>query len=62
MNGKQIAVLIVALAVIALILWRELPIEYPMVVLKIIMLFVKTFIVLALASVAYLFAGSKKSS
>ena len=60
MNGKQITILICAFTVSALIVWHDLPIEFPMIIAKVLMLFVKLFIVLGLASVAYIFAGSKK--
>ncbi len=60
MNGKRIAILMIACAVLALILWHDLPIEFPMIIPKVLMFFGKLFIVLALASLAYVFAGSKK--
>jgi hypothetical protein len=62
MNGKQITILIIALAVSALIVWHDLPIEFPMIIAKVLMLFVKLFVVLALTSFAYIFAGGKKKS
>jgi hypothetical protein len=60
MNGKRITILITALAVSALIVWHDLPIEFPMIITKVLMLFVKLFIVLAVTSFAYVFAGGKR--
>ena len=60
MNGKQITILIVALAVSVSILWHDLPIEFPMIIAKVLMLFIKLFIVVALSIFAYIFAGGKK--
>jgi hypothetical protein len=62
MNGKQIAILICALVVSALIAWHDLPIEFPWIVFKIFMLFLKLFAVLALTVFAYVFAAGKKKS
>ena len=63
MNGKQIIVLIVAILVLALIVWHDLPIEFPGAIVKAIMLFVKLAIVVAVAIFAYVFtADNKKSS
>jgi len=62
MNPKRITILITACAVSALILWHDLPIEFPMIIAKMLMLFGKIFIVLALASLAYMFSGGKKKS
>lgn len=62
MNSKQIIILIGACVVSALIVWHDLPIEFPGIVGKILMLFVKLSVVLALTIFAYLFAGGKKSS
>ncbi|MDA8104736.1 MAG: hypothetical protein M0Z71_05090 [Nitrospiraceae bacterium] len=62
MNGKQIVILICALAVSALILWHDLPIEFPGIIGKVLMLFVKMSVVLALAIFAYIFAGGKKKA
>ena len=61
MNGKQIAILISALAASALIVWNELPIEFPGTIVKMIMLFLKLSAVLALTVFAYIFAGGKKN-
>jgi uncharacterized protein (DUF983 family) len=60
MNGKRITILIIALALLALILWHDLPIEFPMIIAKVLMLFIKLFIVVALSIFAYIFAGGKK--
>jgi hypothetical protein len=60
MNGRQIIILIVALVVSALIVWHDLPIEFPEIIVKVLMLFVKLFAVLALTIFAYIFAGRKK--
>ena len=62
MNRKQIVILISAFIVSALIVWHDLPLEFPGTMFKVVMLFVKLFIVLALASFAYIFAGGKKKS
>ncbi len=62
MNGKQIAILICALVVAGLIVWNDLPIEFPWVIFKIFMLFLKLSLVLALGTVAYIFAGRKKEN
>jgi small-conductance mechanosensitive channel len=62
MNGKRIIILVSALIVSALIVWHDLPIEFPSIMFKMVMLFVKLFIVLAVASFAYVFAGRKKKS
>jgi hypothetical protein len=62
MNRKQIIILIVAFAVSALIVWHDLPIEFPGIIVKVLMLFVKLSVVLALTIFAYMFAGGKKKS
>ncbi len=62
MNLKQIIILISAFIVSALIVWHDLPLEFPGTMFKVVMLFVKLFIVFALASFAYIFAGGKKKS
>jgi hypothetical protein len=62
MNGKRIIVLISALIVSALILWHDLPIEFPGIMGKTLMLFVKLSVVVALTIFAYIFAGGKKKS
>lgn len=60
MNGKRIAILICALAASVLILWFDLPVEFPGIITKVLTLFGELFIVLAVTSFAYVFAGSKK--
>jgi hypothetical protein len=60
MNGKRIAILISALAIAALIVWHDLPIEFPLIIFKVFMLFVKLFAVLAVTTFAYVFAGGKR--
>lgn len=62
MNVKQIAILICALAVSTLIVWNDLPMEFPGTIFKIVMLFLKLSLVLALTIVAYIFAGRKKET
>ena len=62
MNGKQIIILIGALLVSALLVWNDLPIEFPGIIGKVLMLFVKLCAVLALAIFAYIFAGGKKTT
>jgi len=62
MNRKRIIILISALIVSALIVWHDLPLEFPGTMFKVVMLFVKLFILFALASFAYIFAGGKKKS
>jgi putative effector of murein hydrolase LrgA (UPF0299 family) len=62
MNWKQIIILISAFAVSALIVWHDLPIEFPGTIIKLIMLFVKLSVVFALAIFAYIFAAGKKKS
>ena len=60
MNRKQITILIGAIAVSALIVWHDLPIEFPGTIVKVVMLFVKLSAVLAVTIFAYIFAGGKK--
>jgi hypothetical protein len=62
MNWKQIIIVISTIAVSALIVWHDLPIEFPGTIIKVFMLFVKLSLVVALAIFAYIFAGKKKSS
>ena len=62
MNLKQIIILISALIVSALIVWHDLPIEFPGIMGKVLMLFVKLSVVVALTIFAYIFAGRKKKS
>jgi hypothetical protein len=60
MNGKQTIILIGALIVLALIVWHDLPIEFPGAVAKVLTLFVELSAVLAVTIFAYIFAGTKK--
>ena len=62
MNQKQIIILICAFFVSALILWHDLPIEFPGFGVKVIMLFVKLSVVVAVAIFAFIFVGGKKKS
>ncbi|MEN6373954.1 MAG: hypothetical protein ABFD75_04115 [Smithella sp.] len=62
MNMKQIIILISALIVSALIMWYDLPLEFPGLIAKILLLFLKLSIVLVLTVIAYIFAGRKKPS
>ena len=62
MNWKQIIILIIAFAVLALMAWRNLPIEAPGIFIKAIVLFVKLSVIIALAIFAYILAADKKRS
>jgi hypothetical protein len=62
MNGKQIIILIIALTVSALVLWHDLPLAFPWVIIKVLMLFLKLFAVLAVAVLVYIFAAGKKKT
>jgi hypothetical protein len=62
MNGKRMAILIIALAVSALIVWYDLPLEFPYVLGKLLMLFMKLSVVLAVTIFAFIFAGGKKKT
>jgi len=62
MNLLQLIILIAAVICSALIVWNELPLEIPWVIIKMFMLIVKLFLVLAVAAVAYIFAGRQKKS
>ena len=62
MNGKQIIILACAFVVSALIVWHDLPIEFPGIIGKVLMLFLKLAVVLALAIFGYIFASGKKKS
>jgi len=59
MNVKQIIILIGAFIVSGLILWHDLPIEFPWMI-NMVLLFVKLFVIVALTITASLFAGGKK--
>ncbi len=60
MNGKQIIILIAAVIVSALVLWHDLPLEFPGILLKALLLFLKISIIVALAIFGYFLAGVKK--
>lgn len=60
MNVKQIIILISACIFSGLILWHDLPVEFPGIIVKIFMLFIKLSVVVAIAIFAYIFAGGKK--
>jgi len=62
MNQKRIIILICACIVTVLILRHDLPIEFPGLMIKMIMLFVKLSVVVATTIFAYIFTGRKKSS
>jgi len=62
MNRKQITVLIGALVVFAVILWRNLPIEFPLAIVKMFVLAMKLSVVLILAFIAYVVVGEKKKT
>jgi hypothetical protein len=60
MNRNRTIILICAVIVSAVILWHDLPIEFPGIMRKVMMLFVKLSVVVALTIFAYIFAGGKK--
>ncbi len=62
MNWKQTVILLIAVAVLALILRHDLPIEFPGTIIKAFMLFVKLSVVVALAIFSFLFVSDKKKS
>lgn len=62
MNWKQIIILITAVAGSALIVWNDLPLEFPMIITKVLMLFVKLSGVVALTIIAYILVGGEKKS
>lgn len=59
MNGMRLIVLIIAIVLSALIAWHDLPIRFPWAI-NIFMLFLKLFIVIFLAGIAFSFARRKK--
>lgn len=61
MNLIRILILIAALGVSAVILWHDLPIDFPWIIYKVVMLFLKLTAVWAVAIVAYALAGRKKA-
>jgi hypothetical protein len=60
MNRKQIIILICALIVSGVILWRNLPLPFPGTILVLFLLCVKLFIVVFLTAVALVLTGGKK--
>jgi hypothetical protein len=62
MNRKQIIILVGALIISALILWHDLPIEFPWIIYKVFMLFVKLFVVLALTIFCVCFRGQEEKA
>ena len=62
MNPKRIIILIIAFIASALIVWHDLPIEFPGIIFTLSMLFLKVFAVVALTIFAFLSAGEKKQS
>mgnify|MGYP000858389240 CR=1 FL=1 len=62
MNPKRIIIVIIAFILSALIVWHDLPIEFPGIIFKVFMLFLKVFAVVALTIFAFLFAGDKNKS
>ena len=62
MNRMRIVILICAVAVSALLVWQDLPIEFPGIMGKVMMLFVKLSVVVALTIFAYILAGGKKKT
>jgi amino acid transporter len=59
MNRKRVIILISAVVLILLLLWHDLPIQFPYAV-NIMMLYLKISIVVILAFIALFFAGRKK--
>ncbi len=62
MNLIQIVILICALFVSVLIVWYDLPLEFPGLIAKSLLLFLKLSIVLVLTVIAYIIAGKKKKT
>ena len=62
MNAKRIIILVIAVAVSALIVWRELPIEFPWVLAKVLRIGIQLTVVLAVTVFAFIFADGKKKS
>jgi hypothetical protein len=62
MNGKRIVILISALAGSALIIWCELPIEFPYVLVKALGIDIQLTVVLAVTVFAFIFSGGKKKT
>ena len=59
MNQKQIIILIIAFVVAAIIVWHDLPLEFPWIV-NLFMLFVKLSVIAVLTIFVAMFAGRKK--
>lgn len=62
MNLIQIVILTCALIVSALIVWHDLPLEFPGLIIKSLLLFLKLSILLLLTIIAYIIAGKKKKT
>ena len=62
MNLIQIVILTCALIVSALIVWYDLPLEFPGLIMKSLFLFLKLSILLFLTIIAYIIAGKKKKT
>jgi len=62
MNLIQIVILTCALIVSALIVWYDLPLEFPGLIVKSLLLFLKLSILLLLTIIAYIIAGKKKKT
>jgi hypothetical protein len=62
MNWKRIIILISAFIASALMVWYDFPIEFPEIIFKVFLLFLKLFAVFTLTIFAYLFAGGKNKS
>ncbi len=60
MNMTRIIILLIAVVVSVLILLHDLPIEFPGIIAKVLLLFVKLFIVAVVTIFAYTLAGRKK--
>ncbi len=60
MNGKRIIILTGSFIILALVIWYDLPIEFPGAIFKILMLFVKLSVIAVVTIFAYMFAGGKK--
>jgi hypothetical protein len=59
---RRIVILIGGFILSGLILWHDFPIEFPGIMAKVVMLFVKLSVVFALTLFGYLLAGKKKPS
>jgi hypothetical protein len=62
MNPIQILILVGALVLSALILWHDLPIDFPWIIYKVVMLFLKLAAVWAVAIVGCVFAARTKGT